>query len=83
MQKKNDLIPYYEIRYRLLEKDFDHPGQMKDFDSDVRKEHTGYVTANTAKQAEKKLIEDFHMLRVEILSKPVRHTMTREEYENG
>lgn len=73
---------YWTFEYALKEKDVDHPGQMKDFDS-CHGSYVGQVEAPTAEAAIDKLKSDFHMLTVEVLSEPVKHEMTNEEYENG
>ena len=81
--KKNEKpVVSYRMTYRLLEKDFDNPGRMKDFDPD-KKEYVGYIVAPTAKKTEEQLREDYRMLTVEVVGKPERVEVSHEEYDRN
>jgi len=77
---KNDKpVISYRMKYRLLET---VDGKLTDFDPE-KKEYVGYIEAPTAKKAEENLRKDFHMLKVEVLGKPERVEISREEYDNN
>jgi len=82
MKKNEKPVVSYRMTYRLLEKDFDNSGRMKDFDPD-KKEYVGYIVAPTAEKAEERLREDYRMLTVEVVGKPERVEVSREEYDRG
>ena len=72
----------WTFEYALKERDVDHPGQLKDFDS-CHASYTGHIEAPSAEAAVEKLKSDFHMLTVEVLTDPVREDVSDEEYENN